>query len=164
LSHRAGFRLAPQFIAAALVVLALASGCADQPEQRATRPSAPAAAAGSQTRTLAPAPATATVTGRDGSYRTGGRQVTFTEPARPGSDGQRLGQRTLVTQIWYPRARGVAGPFPLLLFAPGFRQCPGAYVHLLRAWASAGYVVAAPPWWYSSHRTPSARQPDPGPH
>jgi predicted dienelactone hydrolase len=130
-------------VAAALVVLALASGCAGQQEQQATRPSAAAAPAGPQTRTPAPAPATATATGRDGSYRTGGRQVTFTEPAQPGSAGQRLGQRTLVTQIWYPRARGAAGPFPLLLFAPGFLQCPGAYAHLLRAWASAGYVVAA---------------------
>jgi fermentation-respiration switch protein FrsA (DUF1100 family) len=130
-------------VAAALVVLAPASGCAGQPEQQATRPSA--SAAGLQTRTPAPAPApaTATATGRDGSYRTDGRQVTFTEPARPGSAGRRLGQRTLVTQIWYPRARGAAGPFPLLLFAPGFLQCPGAYAHLLRAWSSAGYVVAA---------------------
>jgi hypothetical protein len=41
--------------------------------------------------------------------------VTFTEPARPGSAGQRLGQRTLVTQIWYPRACGAAGPFSGLL-------------------------------------------------
>ena len=48
-----------------------------------------------------------------------------------------------MTQIWYPRARGAARPFPLLLFAPGFLQCPGAYSHLLQAWASAGYVVAA---------------------
>ena len=48
-----------------------------------------------------------------------------------------------MTQVWYPRARGPAGPFPLLLFAPGFLQCPGAYSDLLQAWASAGYVVAA---------------------
>ena len=69
--------------------------------------------------------------------------MTFTEPARTGPAGQYLGQRTLVTQVWYPRARGPAGPFPLLLFAPGFLQCPGAYSDLLQAWASAGYVVAA---------------------
>ena len=69
--------------------------------------------------------------------------MTFTEPDRTGPAGQHLGQRTLVTQIWYPRARGPAGPFPLLLFAPGFLQCPGAYADLLQAWASAGYVVAA---------------------
>ena len=69
--------------------------------------------------------------------------MTFTEPAHTGPADQHLGPRTLVTQIWYPRARGPAGPFPLLLFAPGFLQCSGAYSDLLRAWASAGYVVAA---------------------
>jgi len=69
--------------------------------------------------------------------------VTFNEPARTGPAGQHLGQRTLVTQIWYPRTRGPAGPFPLLLFAPGFLQCAGAYSDLLQAWASAGYVLAA---------------------
>ena len=69
--------------------------------------------------------------------------MTFTEPAHAGPADQYLGQRTLVTQVWYPRARGPARPFPLLLFAPGFLQCPGAYSDLLQAWASAGYVVAA---------------------
>jgi dienelactone hydrolase len=78
-----------------------------------------------------------------GSYRVGQRQVTFTEPAHVGPAGQYLGPRTLVTQIWYPLASGPAGPFPLLMFAPGFLQCAGAYSDLLRAWASAGYVVAA---------------------
>ena len=99
--------------------------------------------AGPQTRTPVPASATAAAAGGDRRYRTGERQVTFTEPARTGPAGQYLGQRTLVTQIWYPRAGEGAGPFPLLVFAPGFLQCPGAYSHLLRAWASAGYVVAA---------------------
>ena len=130
-------------LAAVLVVLASASGCAGQPEQHAARPSVSAASAGPQTRTPAPAPARTAAIGGDGTYRTGERQVTFTEPARTGPAGQHLSQRTLVTQIRYPRARGPGGPFPLLLFAPGFRQCPGAYSDLLQAWASAGYVVAA---------------------
>ena len=128
-------------VAAVLVVLALASGCTGQPEQRAATPSRSAASAGSETRTRAPAPATAAAV--DGSYQTAERQVTFTEPAHAGPANQYLGQRTLVTQIWYPRAHGAARPFPLLLFAPGFLQCPGAYSDLLQAWASAGYVVAA---------------------
>ena len=130
-------------VAAVLVVLALVSGCAGQPEQQAARPSRSTASAGPETRTPASAPARAAAVGGDGSYRTGERQVTFTEPAHTGPADQYLGQRTLVTQIWYPRASGPAGPFPLLLFAPGFRQCPGAYSDLLQAWASAGYVVAA---------------------
>jgi predicted dienelactone hydrolase len=130
-------------LAAVLVVLALVSGCAGQPEQHAARPSVSAASAGPQTRTPTPAPGTAAAVGSDGRYRTGKRQVTLTEPARTGPASQHLGPRTLVTQIRYPRARGLAGPFPLLLFAPGFLQCPGAYSDLLQAWASAGYVVAA---------------------
>jgi dienelactone hydrolase len=130
-------------VAAVLIVLALASGCAGQPEEHAARPSVSAASAGPETRTPAPAPATAAAVGAGGSYWTGERQVTFTEPAHTGPAGQHLGQRTLVTQIWYPRTRGPARPFPLLLFAPGFLQCPVAYSDLLQAWASAGYVVAA---------------------
>ena len=53
-----------------------------------------------------------------------------------------------MTQIRYPLARPAAGrapargPFPLLMFAPGFMQCGGPYSRLLHAWASAGYVVA----------------------
>ena len=130
-------------VVAVLAVLALASGCAGQPEQKAATPSRSAASTGSETRTPAPAPATAAAVGGDGSYQTAERQVIFTEPAHAGPADQYLGQRTLVTQIWYPRTRGPAGPFPLLLFAPGFLQCSGAYSHLLQAWASAGYVVAA---------------------
>jgi dienelactone hydrolase len=130
-------------VAAVLVVLAWVSGCAGQPEQQAARPSRPTAPAGPEPRTRAPAPAAAAAVGGDGSYRTAERQVTFTEPARTGPADQYLGQRTLVIQVRYPRARGPGRPFPLLLFAPGFLQCPGAYSDLLQAWASAGYVVAA---------------------
>ena len=130
-------------VAAVIAVLALVSGCAGQPGRGAA--TAPRSAASVRPVTLTPAPATATAdpVGGGGSYRTAERQVTFTEPARTGPAGQYLGQRTLVTQIWYPRAREAPRPFPLLLFAPGFLQCPMAYSHLLQAWASAGYVVAA---------------------
>ena len=37
-----------------------------------------------------------------------------------------------------------AGPFPLIVFAHGFAVTPATYFRLLRAWARAGYVVAAP--------------------
>jgi fermentation-respiration switch protein FrsA (DUF1100 family) len=39
---------------------------------------------------------------------------------------------------------GQAGPYPLIVFAHGFDSSPAAYASLLDAWASAGYVVAAP--------------------
>lgn len=37
-----------------------------------------------------------------------------------------------------------SGPHPLVVFAHGFAVTPGVYTRLLRAWARAGYVVAAP--------------------
>jgi predicted dienelactone hydrolase len=65
--------------------------------------------------------------------------------------------RPLVTVIRYPAigdsshvdVRGAApatssGPFPLVVFGHGFNVTPTIYARLLRAWASAGYVVAAP--------------------
>jgi fermentation-respiration switch protein FrsA (DUF1100 family) len=65
--------------------------------------------------------------------------------------------RRLVTVIRYPAAgmpsgRDVvdtppltrAGPFPLIVFGHGFAVTPRPYAALMRAWARAGYVVAAP--------------------
>jgi dienelactone hydrolase len=85
------------------------------------------------------------VLGTLGRYQVGVTDLTFTEPAHPSAAGQHVGARTLVTVIRYPLAgtHPVSGPLPLLLFAPGYQQCEGAYGYLLQAWASAGYVVAA---------------------
>jgi dienelactone hydrolase len=64
--------------------------------------------------------------------------------------------RTLTTYVRYPalgRAAGdvagatparAAGPFPLIVFGHGFASTPAIYARLLRGWAQAGYVVAAP--------------------
>lgn len=65
--------------------------------------------------------------------------------------------RTLETIVRYPALgkprRGdrpgatparPAGPFPLIVFGHGFALTPAPYAALLRAWARAGYVVAAP--------------------
>jgi dienelactone hydrolase len=90
----------------------------------------------------------AAVVGSPGAYQVGHRRMTFLEPAHTGPAGQVLDQRALVIVIWYPLARSSAGsppargPFPLLVFAPGFMQCGLPYEDLLRAWAGAGYVVA----------------------
>ncbi len=77
------------------------------------------------------------------------RRVTF--------PGRQPSARPLVTVIRYPAAgdptrvdvRGAtparaAGPFPLIVFAHGFAVTPATYSRLLRTWARAGYVVAAP--------------------
>jgi predicted dienelactone hydrolase len=65
--------------------------------------------------------------------------------------------RTVVTVVRYPAVGApsatdlpnalperAAGPFPLVVFAHGYRLAPYTYTRLLRAWAHAGYVVAAP--------------------
>jgi fermentation-respiration switch protein FrsA (DUF1100 family) len=72
-------------------------------------------------------------------------------PARP--------SRTLVTTIWFPARSGSAGtsgqgPYPLIVFAHGLGGSPQAYSKLLKAWAAAGYVVAAPLFPLSSSETP----------
>ena len=70
--------------------------------------------------------------------------------------------RTLVTYVRYPalasskshggdvvdappaRAVGAGGSYPLVIFGHGFAVTPAIYAPLLRAWARAGFVVAAP--------------------
>jgi dienelactone hydrolase len=65
--------------------------------------------------------------------------------------------RALVTYVRYPALAGSGrsdlpgapaaradGPFPLVVFGHGFAVTPSIYQRLLRSWARAGYVVAAP--------------------
>jgi dienelactone hydrolase len=72
------------------------------------------------------------------------------------ADG-RVVARTLVTEVRYPAlgapsggdvrgapAARTSGPFPLVVFGHGFGLLPSTYTLLLRAWARAGFVVAAP--------------------
>ena len=54
--------------------------------------------------------------------------------------GQRV-PRAVTTIVRYPAS---GGPYPLIVFAHGFAVTPATYAPLLRAWAQAGYVVAAP--------------------
>jgi dienelactone hydrolase len=50
--------------------------------------------------------------------------------------------RPLVTVVRYPQ--NTHGPVPLIVFGHGFAVTPATYWRLLRTWAQAGYVVAAP--------------------
>jgi dienelactone hydrolase len=79
--------------------------------------------------------------------------------------------RTLVTEIRYP-ALGPpgandlrdappltgAGPFPLIVFGPGFAETPTPYARLLDAWARAGYVVAALVFPLTQKHVPGGRR------
>jgi predicted dienelactone hydrolase len=83
--------------------------------------------------------------GRLGDYRVAERFLTFTDHR-----GGILGTRVLHVAVRFPDtgpAPTSSGPgansFPLIVFAPGYRQCSVSYSILLQQWASAGYVVAA---------------------
>jgi predicted dienelactone hydrolase len=144
---------AGELAAVVLVAVVLAAACGGAPPaavRSVASPSASApAAAGTPARTASAAPARVVSPGVAGTYGVAERRMTFTEPAHVGVTGQHLGERSVLTLIRYPVARGSpgswpsGGPFPLLMFAPGFQQCSDPYEHLLQAWASAGYVVAS---------------------
>lgn len=57
--------------------------------------------------------------------------------------GRRI-SRPVTTYLWYPPSAAAAGPRPLVVFGHGFATTPFRYRRLLRAWADAGYLVAAP--------------------
>lgn len=75
--------------------------------------------------------------------------------------------RTLVTVVRYPALGAssatdvpgalpnrAAGPFPLVVFAHGYRLAPYTYTRLLQTWAHAGFVVAAPFFPLTNARAP----------
>jgi dienelactone hydrolase len=79
----------------------------------------------------------------------------------------KLPSRTLPTTIYYPAVTGepsavtpgaspdsARGPYPLIVFAHGYRATSETYARLLAHWASAGYVVAAPTFPLSSGTSP----------
>ena len=132
--------------------MALITACAGCGQAQHPADAAPSGTA----RTAAPGPAAArpapkAAVGPIGSYAVDQMRLSLVDPARIGLDGSQAGPRDLPALVRYPAAAGTprsagrpaAGPFPLVVFAPGFLQCAGAYAHLLHAWASAGYVVAA---------------------
>lgn len=57
--------------------------------------------------------------------------------------GRRIA-RPVTTYLWYPPPASGNGPWPLVVFGHGFATTPLRYRRLLRAWAAAGYLVAAP--------------------
>jgi dienelactone hydrolase len=100
------------------------------------------------------------------------RVITFVDHTRVERfHGGRVKPRTLITQIRYP-AQGSAeaddvrdavpltsaGPFPLVVFGPGFAETPTVYERLLDAWVRAGYVVAAPLFPLTQKHVPGGRR------
>jgi predicted dienelactone hydrolase len=105
-----------------------------------------------------------------GTYAVGMISPTFVDPSRPTApNGSFPGasSRTLLTAIYYP-ARGTPsdkpvanapfeashGPYPLILFSHGVLARGVFYEGVLKKWASAGYVVAAPDYPLSNTNAP----------
>jgi dienelactone hydrolase len=105
------------------------------PAPAATRTSSPPPSPGTSARTLVTPPAGAAP---KTPFQVRERQLRFSR----GSD------RPLTTTVWYPAA---PGPFPLVLFSHGLTSQPRAYAALLKAWARAGFVVAAPAYPHTSY-------------
>lgn len=94
--------------------------------------------------------------------------VTYTDPTRRVYlQGRGSVPRQLVTLIRYPAsispgrldvlgapAAKALGPFPLVVFAPGFDITPAPYARLLQAWVHAGYVVVSPIFPLTNPSTP----------
>ncbi len=100
-------------------------------------------------------------------YATGVRTITIVEHRRLRLPGGGSAPRTLLTLVRYPavgrasggehsRALPLPGPFPLIVFGHGFAVTPAPYAALLRAWARAGYVVAAPVFPLGNANAPGA--------
>jgi len=150
-ARRSRLILASEVVVGLLAATLLAAGCGGSASHLAWVPAKPSALLSSApgVRDKPALAITARAPGVAGRYQVGERQMVLAEPAHVGVTGQHLGERSLLTVIRYPAARGASrswaagSPFPLVMFAPGFRQCSGTYENLLQAWASAGYVVAS---------------------
>jgi dienelactone hydrolase len=105
-----------------------------------------------------------------GTYAVGRVEQTFVDDSRPTKAKQGFEgapNRTLHTTIYYP-ARGTAGeavtpdatpdrkhgPYPMILYSHGHNSFGAEFEPLLRQWASAGYVIAAPDYPLSNKYTP----------
>ena len=148
-ARRSRLILASEVVVGLLAAAVLTTGCGGTASHLDSVPAKPTASASSASavrdKQVSAGPARSR--GAPIRYRVGERQMVMAEPAHLGVTGQHLGERSLLTVIRYPAARGASwaasGPFPLIMFAPGFRQCSSTYENLLQAWVSAGYVVAS---------------------
>jgi pimeloyl-ACP methyl ester carboxylesterase len=107
-----------------------------------------------------------------GAFRLGASSVSIMEPASTRNatteGGTGTPARSLKTTLLYPAVgapngrenRGAEsdvahGPYPLVVFSQGFDVSAGSYSALADAWASAGYIVAAPTYPHTDPSDPS---------
>jgi dienelactone hydrolase len=130
-------RLTALAVALSLLLLG-AGGCS---AERAPAAPAPGAVRPNPSATASPVPE---------APGASGARTAPTEPYAVGVRTLRLnrdGNRPLRVTIWYPAANG---RFPVVVFSHGLGGAPGDYERLLRRWAAAGFVVAAPAYPHTS--------------
>ncbi len=110
------------------------------------------------TTTTRPAVPAAVRPASPGSFQVGSTSVVVSDPLPSGT-------RSLPTVVWFPtetsagRSLG-SSRFPLLVFSQGFDLAVSAYDGLISAWASAGYVVAAPTYPDTDPSSPQLNESD----
>jgi dienelactone hydrolase len=127
-----------------LCVLAGAACTSAATESKAADPSPPASGATATTTGTAAAderPFAFTVQHED--------FVDTTRPTAAPRSAASAPERTLPTDIYLPDA---SGPRPLVMFSHGYHGAPRKFTQLFRAWARAGYIVAAPRFPLTSDR------------
>ena len=90
-------------------------------------------------------------------YQVAMSEETFADSSRPtpaveGTGVPAADERTLVTHLYWPE--DAEGPQPLIAFAHGAAGHPRKFTELFTAWATAGYVVAAPAFPLSNDEVP----------
>jgi len=151
--------------ALALVSVAVVSGCGavsnsshhDRPHHSDTTTSDVPSSTVASTSTTAPTTTTTPAVTAVGSYQVATTDISVVEPsATPGGSS-----RSLPTTVWYPALTGSAvpdkghAPYPLVVFSQGYDRGVSTYAGPIRAWASAGFVVAAPTYPFTDPAAPT---------
>src|SRR5581483_9590258 len=104
-------------------------------------------------------------------FKVGLTKFTLSEPASSATPNSHTGAgapvRSIPVGVRYPAvgtfnghsnpgapADTAHGPYPLVVFSQGYDMAASAYAGLINAWASAGYVVAAPTYPFTDPLAP----------
>ena len=117
--------------------------------ERSARSTSQDSSVASSASSASPSPSHGYKTTVPSSYSVGKISYTFIDRSQTMTIDGEVEPLTLPTRVLYPEEtvhgtlEPAKGPFPLIVFAPGYLQCRSAYAPLLDHWVAAGYVVAA---------------------
>lgn len=149
-------RTAARVATIVVALLGLAVACSTNGATTTAGPAAGAGPTGTMAATASSAPAGTVAPAAHGPYPVLRRTVTLVDTSRPTEAGAQTPaqpERTLETSLFVPDG---PGPFPLIVFSHGLSGHPTKFSHLLTAWATAGFVVAAPAFPLTNETVPSS--------